>query len=304
LVEIAKENPRVVAITAAMKSGTGLQEFAEEFPERFFDVGMAEQTAVTFAAGLAREGMRPVAAVYSTFLQRAYDQILHDVALPRLPVVLALDRAGLVGEDGPTHHGAFDLCYLRHVPGLVLMAPKDLTELAAMLRTALEVEGPAAIRYARGEGQNPPQGRVEALPVGKGELLREGSSVAVIALGTMVAPALEAAEALAEDGIEAAVVNARFVKPLDVELIGRLARSCDHVVTVEENCAAGGFGSAVMEALQTQGVSAPVLRLGLPDSFVEHGSRDFLLESIGLRPEAMARSIAAFVRDETHSLTS
>jgi len=304
LVEIAKENPRVVAITAAMKSGTGLQGFAEEFPERFFDVGMAEQSAVTFAAGLAREGMRPVAAVYSTFLQRAYDQILHDVALPCLPVVLAVDRAGLVGEDGPTHHGAFDLCYLRHVPDLVLMAPKDLTELAAMLRTALEVEGPAAIRYARGEGRNPPQGRVEALPVGKGELLREGDSVAVIALGTMVAPALEAAEALAEDGIEAAVVNARFVKPLDVELIGRLARSCDHVVTGEENCVAGGFGSAVMEALQAQGVSVPVLRIGLPDSFVEHGSREFLLESIGLRPEAMARSIAAFVRDETHSLTS
>ncbi len=304
LVQAGERDPRVVAITAAMKEATGLDEFAERFPQRFFDVGMAEQTAVTFGAGLAAEGLRPVVAVYSTFLQRGYDQIVHDVALPRLPVTLALDRAGLVGEDGPTHHGVFDLCYLRHIPGLVVMAPRDLTELAAMLRTGLELGGPAAIRYPRGEGANPPVGEVEALPVGKAELLRAGDAVVLLALGTMVAPAVAAAEALAEQGIEAAVVNARFVKPLDAELICELARDCGRVVTIEENAAAGGFGSAVTELLQAHGLSVPIRLLGIPDRFIEHGKRDALLAGIGLEPVAIAAAIAEFVATTARSLTA
>ena len=303
MVSLAEREPRLVAITAAMKAGTGLQQFAEQLPDRFFDVGMAEQTAVTFAAGLASQGMRPVAAVYSTFLQRAYDQIVHDVALMRLPVVLALDRAGLVGEDGATHHGVFDITYLRHVPGLAVMAPKDLSELAAMLKTAVELEGPSAIRYPRGEGTNPPDGEPAAIPLGKGELLREGDSVAVIALGSMVAPALGAARALSEQGIEAAVVNARFAKPLDVELIAGLARTCGRVVTVEENAVAGGFGSAVAELLHEEGLSAPVLSLGIPDQFVNHGSREELLASIGLDAEGIGRRIAHLVQVEARTLT-
>lgn len=295
MVQAGERDPRVVAITAAMKEATGLGEFADRFPPRFFDVGMAEQTAVTFAAGLAAEGLRPVVAVYSTFLQRGYDQIVHDVALPHLPVTLALDRAGLVGEDGPTHHGAFDLCYLRHIPGLVVMAPSDLTELGAMLRTGLELGAPAAIRYPRGEGANAPVGEVEALPVGKADLLRPGDAVVLLALGTMVAPALAAAELLAGQGLEAAVVNARFVKPLDTELICDLARDCGRVVTIEENAAAGGFGSAVVEMLQLRGLSIPTLLLGLPDRFIEHGKRQKLLADIGLEPHAIAATVARFV---------
>jgi 1-deoxy-D-xylulose-5-phosphate synthase len=264
---------------------------------------MAEQTAVTFAASLATQGLRPVVAIYSTFLQRAYDQIVHDVALTRLPVVFALDRAGLVGEDGPTHHGVFDLTYLRHIPGLVVMAPKDLSELAAMVHSAVELEGPAAIRYPRGEGTNPPDGDVTACPIGKGELLREGEGVAVLALGSMVGLALGAARMLAGEGIEAAVVNARFVKPLDAELICEQARLCGRVVTVEENSVAGGFGSAVAELLHQQGLCVPVLCLGLPDRFVEHGSREELLANIGLEPKAIAEKIARFVQAESRSLT-
>jgi len=303
LVEIANRDPRLVAITAAMKEGTGLREFAERFPDRFLDVGMAEQTAVTFAASLATQGLRPVVAIYSTFLQRAYDQIVHDVALTRLPVIFALDRAGLVGEDGPTHHGVFDLTYLRHIPGLVVMAPKDLSELAAMVNSAVELGGPAAIRYPRGEGTNPPDGDVTACPIGKGELLREGEGVAVLALGSTVGLALGAARMLAEGGIEAAVVNARFVKPLDAELICEQARLCGRVVTVEENSVVGGFGSAVAELLHQQGLSVPVLCLGLPDRFVEHGSREELLANIGLEPKAIAEKIAHFVQVESRSLT-
>ena len=304
LIEIAERDPRVVAITAAMKEGTGLTEFAERFPSRFFDVGMAEQTAVTFGAGLAAEGMRPVVAVYSTFLQRAYDQIVHDVALPRLPVTLALDRAGLVGEDGPTHHGAFDLCYLHHIPGLVVMAPKDLSELAAMLRTGIELGAPAAIRYPRGEGSNPPEGEVAALPVGKAELLSPGDAVAIIAVGSMVAPAQAAAEILAEQGLHAAVVNARFVKPLDVELICELASACGRVVTIEENAVSGGFGSAVAAALQERGVCVPLLPLGLPDRFIEHAPREHILADLGLEPQAIASAVARFVEAGARTLTS
>ena len=304
LIEIAGSDPRIVAITAAMKEGTGLSEFAERFPNRFVDVGMAEQTAVTFGAGLAAEGMRPVVAVYSTFLQRGYDQIVHDVALPRLPVTLALDRAGLVGEDGPTHHGVFDLCYLHHIPGLVVMAPKDLSELAAMLRTGIELGAPAAIRYPRGEGANPPEGEVAAIPVGKAELLSPGDAVAIIAVGTMVAPAQAAAEILAEQGLHAAVVNARFVKPLDVELICDLASACGRIVTIEENVVAGGFGSAVAGALQERGLCVPILRLGLPDRFIEHAPREHLLADLGLEPQAIASAVARFVEAGARTLTS
>jgi len=295
MVALAERDPRVVAITAAMKVGTGLQEFAERFPERFFDVGMAEQTAVTFAAGLAAHGMRPVAAIYSTFLQRAYDQIIHDVALPRLPVTLALDHAGLVGEDGPTHHGSFDLSYLHNVPGLTVMAPKDLCELAAMLHTAMALDGPSVIRYPRGEGTNPPEGEVAALPVGRAELLREGDTVALLAIGTMVGPTVRAACLLSKRGIAAAVANARFAKPLDADLICELARQCGRVVTLEDNAVAGGFGSAVSELLHATHIPAPVLSLGLPDTFIEHGARSELLAEVGLEPNAIAESVAQFV---------
>jgi 1-deoxy-D-xylulose-5-phosphate synthase len=295
MVRAAERDERVAAITAAMKAGTGLSEFSERFPDRFFDVGMAEQTAVTFGAGLAAEGYRPVVAIYSTFLQRAYDQIVHDVALQKLPVTLALDRAGVVGEDGPTHHGVFDLSFLRHVPGLVIMAPKDLSELAAMLRTGLELGAPAAIRYPRGEGTDPPNGEQEAIPVGRSELLRSGDAVAIIALGTMVAPARVAAERLAEHGIDTAVLNARFVKPLDEEAICGLAETCGRLVTVEENAVVGGFGSAVMELLDRRRICVPVLPLGIPDRFVEHGPREELLADLGLEPETMAAAVAEFV---------
>jgi 1-deoxy-D-xylulose-5-phosphate synthase len=304
LVKAAERDPRLVAITAAMKAGTGLAEFAERFPDRFFDVAMAEQTAVTFAAGLAARGLRPVAAIYSTFLQRAYDQIVHDVALPGLPVLLALDRAGLVGEDGPTHHGAFDLSYLRHIPGLVVMAPRDLSELAAMVATGLALDGPCALRYPRGEGTNPPSGEVEPIPVGRGELLRQGDAVALIAIGSMVAPALEAAELLAQGGVEAAVVDARFAKPLDDDLICRVAGECGRVVTVEENAAAGGFGSGVGDLLRERGVRAVMRSLGLPDRFVEHGSREELLAGLGLAPRGIAEAAARLVETEAPTFSS
>ncbi len=309
MVALAERHPRLVAITAAMKEGTGLAEFAERFPDRFFDVGMAEQTAVTFAAGLASQGFRPVAAVYSTFLQRAYDQVVHDVALPGLPVVLALDRAGLVAEDGPPHHGAFDLCYLRHVPGLVVMAPKDLRELAAMLTTALELDAPCAIRYPRGEGANAPAQGVEIMPVGKAELLRVPASTgddtaALVALGSMVEPALQAARILSHEGIQTAVVNARFLRPLDAELIPQLARDCGRVITLEENAIAGGFGSAVAQLLHEQSVRTPLLSLGLPDRFIGHGSREEMLRTLGLYPHGIARQVARFVEETARSVSS
>jgi 1-deoxy-D-xylulose-5-phosphate synthase len=303
LLALAERDPRIVAITAAMKRDTGLAEFAERFPDRLFDVGMAEQTAVTFAAGLAAQGLHPVVAIYSTFLQRSYDQIVHDVALPGLPVAFALDRAGLVGEDGPTHHGAFDLSYLRHIPGMVVMAPKDLSELAAMVRTAVEHPGPAAIRYPRGEGRNPPTGLVEPLSLGEAEPLREGDSVAVIALGSMAAPALAGAQILSDEGIEAAVVNARFAKPLDADLICEVARTCGCVVTLEENAIAGGFGSAVSEMLHQHGVCLPVLCLGLPDRFIDHAKREDLLAAVGLDSKGIAERVSAFVAARAHTTT-
>lgn len=293
IVRLAEKDPRIVAITAAMKEGTGLDRFAELYPERFFDVGIAEQHAVTFAAGLATEGFRPVVAIYSTFLQRAFDQIIHDVALQKLPVVFAMDRGGLVGEDGPTHHGAFDLSYLRHIPNMVLMAPKDENELQHMLATALHYEsGPIAFRYPRGSGVGVPMDEeLKIFDIGKGELLKEGSDMVIFAIGATVYPALQASKILEEKGIRAAVVNARFVKPLDVDLLMEWATKTGVVLTVEENSRQGGFGSAVLEMFEEQGFfPRKIRRLGLPDAFVPHGSQSKLRRLVGLDAESIAQA--------------
>jgi 1-deoxy-D-xylulose-5-phosphate synthase len=284
LVRLAKEDQRIVAITAAMPDGTGLVDFRKQFPDRFYDVGICEQHAVTFAAGLALEGMRPVAAIYSTFLQRAYDQVLHDVCQQKVPVVFALDRGGVVGEDGETHQGLFDLSYLRHLPNLVLMAPKDENELRDMLYTAVEHPGPVALRYPRGRGAGVAfSSTLSKIPLGKAELLREGEDLLILAVGASVYPALKAAGDLEKQGFNATVVNARFIKPLDENLILTLAASHGRVLTVEENVVAGGFGSAVLELLADQGLfGVAVKRLGIPDTFVEHGSQDILRQKFGL----------------------
>ncbi len=288
MLRLGEEEPRLVAITAAMPTGTGLKAFGEAFPERFFDVGIAEQHAVTFAAGLALGGMIPVCAIYSTFLQRAYDQIIHDVALTNLHVVFAIDRGGIVGEDGPTHQGQFDLTYLRAIPNMVIMAPKDENELQHMLYTAIKHQGPVAVRYPRGAGVGVSlDWELEELPIGKAEVLRKGEDLLILAVGNMVYPALEAASLLEEQGLSAAVVNARFVKPLDEELIVEMARRIGRVLTVEENTLHGGFGSAVLETLAAQGVLVPVKRLGLPDIFIEHGAPQILRAKYGLSPEGI-----------------
>ena len=291
--KIAADDDRVVAFTAAMPDGTGLGAFSREFPSRFFDVGIAEQHGVTFAAGLAAEGLRPVFAVYSSFLQRAYDQVFHDVCLQNLPVVFAVDRAGVVGSDGPTHHGVFDISYLRHLPNMTLMAPKDENELQHMLLTGIEYDGPVAIRYPRGNGVGVPLDQTfKKIPIGKGELLRSGTDGAVIAIGTMVYPALSAAAALAEEGIDLAVVNARFVKPLDRDLIINLARETGFIVTVEENVLQGGFGTAVMELLEEEGLDGvAVTRFGYPDHYVEQGEQPDLRAGCGLDSAGIAAGI-------------
>lgn len=295
LVELGERDDTVVAITAAMLDGTGVERFNRRFPHRTFDVGLAEEHAVVFAAGLAAAGMRPVVAVYSTFLQRSYDQIVHDVCLQNLPVVFALDRAGLVGDDGPTHHGVFDLSYLRHIPNLTVMAPKDEAELRDMLATGLTLDGPAAVRYPRGQGTGVSLERdIEPLEVGKAEVLREGGDVALIAIGAMVQAAVGAAEKLADEGIEATVLNARFVKPLDEEIIISLAQSSGGIVTIEENVLAGGFGSGVLELLEQRGLSGTqVRRLGIGDKFVPVGDKSILMAEWGLDVEG----IAAAARD-------
>lgn len=299
IVKLAEKDPRIVAITAAMKEGTGLDRFAELYPERFFDVGIAEQHAVTFAAGLATEGFRPVVAIYSTFLQRAFDQIIHDVALQKLPVVFAMDRGGLVGEDGPTHHGAFDISYLRHVPNMVLMAPKDENELQHMLATALQYEGPIALRYPRGSGVGVPMDEdLKILEIGKGELLREGSDMAIFAIGATVYPALQAAKILEEKGIKPSVINARFAKPLDVGLLMEWASKTGIVLTVEENALHGGFGSAILEMFEEQGFFPKrIRRLGLPDAFVPHGSQAKLRQFLGIDAEGIVRAAENLLRD-------
>jgi len=298
LIELAEQNSDIVAITAAMPEGTGLKKFAQRFPKRCFDVGIAEPHAVTLAAGLATQGKRPVVAIYSTFLQRAYDQILHDVCLQNLPVVFAIDRAGIVGEDGPTHHGVFDLSYLRHMPNMTLMAPKDENELRHMLYTAMQLDGPVAVRYPRGAGLgvtlNDP---LRLLPVGKAEQIKAGSTVALVAIGNMVAPCTEASNLLKEQGIDAAVVNARFVKPLDTEMIRQLAREVGIIVTVEDNVLQGGFGSAVLESVNSQNLHwAKVLRLGLPDEFIPHGGKEQLLSLYGLDAPGIAKAVATYVQ--------
>jgi 1-deoxy-D-xylulose-5-phosphate synthase len=297
MIKLAEDNDKVVAITAAMSDGTGLEKFAAQYPQRFFDVGIAESHGVTFACGLAVEGMRPVAAIYSTFLQRAYDQVMHDLCLQNLPVTLALDRAGLVGEDGPTHHGVFDIAYLRHLPNMVVMAPKDENELQHMIRTAVEYDGPTAVRYPRGTGLGVPMDQeLKTLPLGKGELLQDGEDVVIIAIGNMVRPSLDAAEQLNASGISAAVVNARFVKPLDEELVIRMAKKTGRVVTVEEHALQGGFGSAVIECLESNRVgSVKTLRIGLPDKYIEHGPQSILRQKYGLDTEGIVRSARDFV---------
>lgn len=279
LTELARADNRIVAITAAMREGTGLDPFAKEHPERFYDVGIAEPHAVTFAAGLASQGMRPVVAVYSTFLQRAYDEIVHDVCLQKLPVVFAVDRAGIVGEDGATHQGLFDISYLRHVPNLLFMSPKDGPELKAMLRLALQHNGPSAIRYPRGRvSQNAGSGmQGPELRIGKAEMLADGMDIAIIAIGNAVYPAVKAGEMLRMDGVSPCIINARFIKPIDNDLVLTVADKIKRIVTVEENLLAGGLGSAILECLNTAGLTdVQVKRIGIDDEFVEHGSQAVL----------------------------
>lgn len=291
MVRLAQENKNIAAITAAMPDGTGLVEFRRKFPDRFFDVGICEQHAVTFSAGLASEGLRPVTTIYSTFLQRAYDQVLHDVCLQDLPVVFALDRGGIVGEDGETHQGLFDLSYLRSLPNMVLMAPKDEDELRHMLYTAVEHPGPIALRYPRGQGLGVDfSPTLRRLPIGKGEVVREGEDLLIVAIGASVDPSLQAAAELEKQGYQTTVVNARFIKPLDESLILNLAARRGRVLTVEENVLQGGFGSAVLELLLDRGLMVPVKRLGIPDIFVEHGSPATLRKKYGLDAQGIANS--------------
>lgn len=285
LITLAENDPRIVAITAAMATGTGLDKFQAKLPKQYIDVGIAEQHAVTLAAGMACEGMRPIAAIYSTFLQRAFDQIVHDVCIQNLPVFFCLDRAGVVGADGPTHQGLYDIAYLRCIPNLTVMAPKDEAEFQRMIVTGIQhTSGPIAVRYPRGSGQGVPlmEEGWEPLEIGKAEVLRTGDDLTIVAYGTMVYPALQAAEILGEHGVEATVVNARFVKPLDIETIAPLAQKTGRVVTVEEGCLMGGFGSAVLEALADAGVAVPVTRIGVPDILVDHATPDESLRSLGL----------------------
>ncbi|MBO6291418.1 MAG: 1-deoxy-D-xylulose-5-phosphate synthase [Selenomonas sp.] len=294
LIDLAEKRPELVAITAAMPSGTGLDVFKEKYPRRFLDVGIAEEHAVTMAAGLAADGKHPVVAIYSTFAQRAYDQLIHDVCLQKLPVTLCLDRAGLVGEDGPTHHGVFDLSYLRQMPNMTVFVPKDENELRQMLGKVVTMDTPTAVRYPRGAGLGVEiREEFADLTVGKAEVISEGGEVAFLAVGTMNETAIKAAEILAEQGIEATLANMRFVKPLDEELLLQLGTDKKLLVTLEENVLAGGFGSAVAEFLLDKGLPARLLRFGLPDAFVEQGSRKELLELVGLTPEAVAAKILA-----------
>lgn len=290
LAELAGHDKKVIAISAAMREGTGLECFAEKYPDRFYDVGIAEPHAVTFAAGLATQGLRPVVAVYSTFLQRGYDEIIHDVCLQNLPVVFAIDRAGIVGEDGPTHQGVFDISYLRHIPNLVVMAPKDELELKAMLEFGIRHNGPSAIRYPRGKVSqlSAVSHQPSAIEAGKAEILKGGNDIALIAIGNTVYPALNAAERLEDDGIKASVINARFIKPLDKELIFSIASRTKRMVTIEENLLAGGFGSAVLEYLNSVDIhDVKIKMLGIPDEFVEQGPQAILRKKYGIDAEGI-----------------
>ena len=301
LTALGKEDERIVGITAAMGKGTGINLFQEQFPERTVDVGIAEQHAVTMAAAMALDGLKPVVAIYSTFLQRAYDQILHDVALQKAPVVFCLDRAGIVGDDGPTHHGVYDISYLRHIPGMVCMAPKDENELRHMLYSALQYNCPVAIRYPRGAGLGVPiEEAVQLLPLGKAEVLQQGSGITLLAYGSMVQVARQVAELLEQEvSVKATVVNARFVKPLDAETILSCVAAGDLLVTMEEHALAGGFGSAVLELLNEQGTNvSQVLRIGIGDAFVPHGKTDFLKELAGLDVRSVAEKIKTALREK------
>jgi len=306
LVDLARENDRIVAITAAMPNGTGLDLFRPHFPKRYFDVGIAEEHAVVFAAGMATQGYRPVCAIYSTFLQRAFDPIVHDVCLQKLPVIFCMDRAGLSGDDGPTHHGLFDIAYLRGIPEIVLMAPKDEDELADMMKTAVELPGPSAIRYPRGAvagvGRKPvPQ----VIPVGKAEVLQDGSDVAILGLGPMVKMARELASRLERDGYSVAVINPRFVKPLDREMLEHYAGRVAAFVTFEDHVKMGGFGSAVIEALEELGSLVPVVRIGWPDRFIEHGKIDELRARHGVSvDEAQAQVLPLLTRRQRPTLVA
>ena len=301
LVDECRRDDRVIGITAAMNSGTGLNILQRELPDRYYDVGIAEQQAILFAAGLALQGCKPVAAIYSTFLQRAYDQIVHDVCLQKLNVTFVMDRAGLVGDDGPTHHGVFDIAYLRCLPNIVLMAPRDEAMLVHMLRTALTYDaGPVALRYPRGEALGVPlPQRPQAIEIGTGEILREGDRVALLGYGTGVAKALAAADILADHGISVTVADARFAKPIDAGLVAQLAAEHELLVTVEEGVLAGGFGSAVWETLSDAGLNARILRVGLPDRYVTHGAPRLLHEEVGFTGERIAERIEAAVGEHS-----
>jgi 1-deoxy-D-xylulose-5-phosphate synthase len=289
LCDMAASDSRLIGITPAMREGSGLVRFSQEYPDRYFDVGIAEQHAVTFAAGLACDGMKPVVAIYSTFLQRAYDQLIHDVAIQNLPVVFAVDRAGLVGADGPTHAGSFDLTYLRCIPNITVMTPADEDECRQMLYTAFQMDTPTAVRYPRGVGTGvPPQKQMRMLPIGRGEIRREGEKIALLAFGSMLKPCLEAA-----DELNATVVNMRFVKPLDSDLVASFALSHDLLVTVEENTIMGGAGSAVMESLASAGFKTPLLQLGLPDTFIDQGDPNQMLADCGLDKTSIVASVRA-----------
>ncbi len=300
--DLAAKDERIIAITAAMKEGTGLEQFAERYPDRFYDVGIAEPHAVTFAAGLATQGLRPVVAIYSTFLQRAYDEIVHDVCLQKLPVVFAIDRAGIVGEDGPTHNGLLDLSYLRHIPNIVVMAPKDSLELRAMIELALQYGGPSAIRYPRGKISPIHYSSYIPFHIGEAEVLKNGEEIAILALGNMVYPALSAAERLSKTGASVMVVNARFVKPLDRNLLLSIASRTKKLITVEENTLTGGFGSAVLELLND--VEIPhirVRRLGLPDEFICQGTQEELRRKYSLDEEGIYQSALSLLKEPSYS---
>jgi 1-deoxy-D-xylulose-5-phosphate synthase len=303
LVQQARRDERIVAITAAMTEGTGLVAFSQEFADRFYDVGIAEQHAVTFAAGLAVKGFKPVVAVYSTFLQRAFDQVAHDVCLQNLHVIFAMDRAGIVGADGPTHNGIYDFSYLRLLPNITLMVPRDENELGKVLATALEHNGPVGFRYPRGRAVGLMcDSDYSPIPVGKGELLKDGADVAFLALGATVYPAVEAADMLEKEGIHAAVFDARFLKPLDRKQILRLARKCGKLVTIEENVLPGGFGSAVLELLEQEGMAkVQVRRIGVPDQIIEHGSQQIIRHQLGLDTEGIYKTTRRFLAP-THRL--
>ncbi|SMP12178.1 1-deoxy-D-xylulose-5-phosphate synthase [Desulfurobacterium pacificum] len=295
LIEIARENENVVAITAAMPSGTGLDKFKEVFSDRYFDVGIAEQHAVTFAAGMAKKGLKPVVAIYSTFLQRAYDQIVHDVALQELPVVFAVDRAGLVGEDGATHHGAFDLSYLRHIPNMVIAAPKDEEELRHLLYTAVKSDKPFAVRYPRGRGYGVRiREPLKEIPIGSWEVLKEGKDLVILAIGWTVYQAFEAAKKLEKEGVNVCVVNARFIKPLDEKLLEELSKKFSTFLTVEENVVKGGFGSAVDEFFADR-EEIKIFNLGIPDRFIEHGNQNLLRKLVGIDSEGIYRKVKEVV---------